>query len=63
MHAGLLPCGGSHLKLPIEVLQAAKGHLAELQVFDWLIHRVAPAYTQTSIHHEELVRLLATDSR
>ncbi len=43
--------------------QVAKVPLEELQVFDWLIHRVAPAFTKTSIHHTELVRLLATDNR
>ena len=43
-------------------MQASKGTVPELQVFDWLIDRVAPAFTQTSIHYGDLTRLLGSEN-
>lgn len=45
------------------VLQAARGLVPELKVFEWLIDRVAPAFTKTAIQHTELMQLLGTDTR
>lgn len=45
------------------VLQAARGLVPELKVFDWLIDRVAPAFTKTTIQHAELMQLLGADTR
>ena len=44
-------------------LQAAKGLMPELKVFEWLIDRVAPAFTKTAIQHAELIHLLGNDIR